>query len=177
MRPTAQLHSVLKLNSCKAFIQLSFTKMASANVLSNQTPVMPKSHVGFDSITTQIERKLLKRGFQFNIICVGGFNNCIHLRLLLTLITGQTGLGKSTLINTIFASHLIDSKGRLTPSDPVRSTTEIQAVSQSRLSLVKVYLFEALLMDCSVIEENGVRLRLNIVDTPGYGDQVNNDRW
>ena len=32
---------------------------------------MPKSHVGFDSITTQIERKLLKRGFQFNVICVG----------------------------------------------------------------------------------------------------------
>ena len=28
-----------------------------------------------------------------------------------------------------------------------------------------------------VIEENGVRLRLNIVDTPGYGDQVNNERW
>lgn len=27
------------------------------------------------------------------------------------------------------------------------------------------------------IEENGVRLRLNIVDTPGYGDQVNNDDW
>jgi septin 3/9/12 len=27
-----------------------------------------------------------------------------------------------------------------------------------------------------IIEENGVRLRLNIVDTPGYGDQVNNDR-
>ncbi|KAL8736363.1 MAG: hypothetical protein Q9181_002440 [Wetmoreana brouardii] len=115
--------------------------MATPNVMSSQSnPVMPKSHVGFDSITTQIERKLLKRGFQFNIICVG-----------------QTGLGKSTLINTIFASHLIDSKGRLTPAEPVRSTTEIQAVSH-------------------VIEENGVRLRLNIVDTPGYGDQVNNDR-
>lgn len=28
-----------------------------------------------------------------------------------------------------------------------------------------------------MVEENGVRLRLNIVDTPGYGDQVNNDRW
>ena len=35
------------------------------------SPVVPKSHVGFDSITTQIERKLLKRGFQFNVICVG----------------------------------------------------------------------------------------------------------
>lgn len=46
--------------------------MASANLMSNQSsPVMPKSHVGFDSITTQIERKLLKRGFQFNVICVG----------------------------------------------------------------------------------------------------------
>jgi septin family protein len=33
--------------------------------------VFPKSHVGFDSITTQIEKKLLKRGFQFNVICVG----------------------------------------------------------------------------------------------------------
>jgi GTP-binding protein EngB required for normal cell division len=71
--------------------------------------------------------------------------------------SGQTGLGKSTLINTIFASHLIDSKGRLTPDEPVRTTTEIQTVSH-------------------IIEENGVRLRLNIVDTPGYGDQVNNDR-
>ncbi|CDS04134.1 hypothetical protein LRAMOSA07089 [Lichtheimia ramosa] len=30
-------------------------------------------------------------------------------------------------------------------------------------------------MDHIVIEENGVRLRLNIVDTPGYGDQVNNE--
>ncbi|KAL2430437.1 Septin-like protein spn2 [Exophiala dermatitidis] len=102
--------------------------------------VFPRSHVGFDSITQQIEKKLLKRGFQFNIICVG-----------------QTGLGKSTLINTIFASHLIDSKGRLRPDEPVRATTEIQTVSH-------------------IIEENGVRLRLNIVDTPGYGDLVNNDR-
>ncbi|ERF76062.1 Septin Spn2 [Endocarpon pusillum] len=105
-----------------------------------QNAVFPRSHVGFDSITQQIERKLLKRGFQFNVICVG-----------------QTGLGKSTLINTIFASHLIDSKGRMRPDEPVRSTTEIQTVSH-------------------IIEENGVRLRLNIVDTPGYGDQVNNDR-
>jgi septin 3/9/12 len=33
--------------------------------------IYPQSHVGFDSITSQIERKLLKRGFQFNVICVG----------------------------------------------------------------------------------------------------------
>lgn len=102
--------------------------------------VVPKSHVGFDSITAQIEKKLLKRGFQFNVICVG-----------------QTGLGKSTLINTIFASHLVESKGRFSPGETTRSTTEIHPVSH-------------------IIEENGVRLRLNIVDTPGFGDLVNNDR-
>jgi septin 3/9/12 len=27
------------------------------------------------------------------------------------------------------------------------------------------------------ISENGVRLRLNIVDTPGYGDLINNEGW
>jgi len=101
--------------------------------------IRAEAYVGFDSITKQIEHKLLKRGFQFNVIVVG-----------------QTGLGKSTLINTIFASHLIESKGRFASDEPVRQTTEIQAVSH-------------------VIVENGVRLRLNIVDTPGYGDQVNNE--
>ncbi|CEP11392.1 hypothetical protein [Parasitella parasitica] len=111
---------------------------------SEQPPqVVPQtvlnSYVGFDTITQQIEKKLLKKGFQFNVMVVG-----------------QSGLGKSTLVNTIFASHLIESKGRLEASESTRQTTEIEAVSHT-------------------IEENGVRLRLNIVDTPGYGDQVNND--
>ena len=103
----------------------------------DHTPL--QSYVGFDSITKQIESKLLKRGFQFNVMVVG-----------------QTGLGKSTLINTLFAAHLIDTKGRFASDQPVRQTTEIHPVSH-------------------VIVENGVKLRLNIVDTPGYGDQVNNE--
>lgn len=47
--------------------------MAAAAMMNAQPQqsVFPKSHVGFDSITTQIEKKLLKRGFQFNVICVG----------------------------------------------------------------------------------------------------------
>ncbi|CUA70213.1 Septin homolog spn2 [Schizosaccharomyces pombe 972h-] [Rhizoctonia solani] len=110
-------------------------KMAAAAV----EEIRASSYVGFDSITRQIEHKLLKRGFQFNVMVVG-----------------QTGLGKSTLINTIFASHLIDSKGRFGHDEPVRQTTEIQTVSH-------------------VIAENGVKLKLNIVDTPGYGDQINNE--
>jgi hypothetical protein len=46
--------------------------------------VFPRSHVGFDSITQQIEKKLLKRGFQFNVICVGGFAFTDVVVLLLT---------------------------------------------------------------------------------------------
>ncbi|CEG68759.1 Putative Septin [Rhizopus microsporus] len=111
--------------------------MTTATPLQETTPL--NGYVGFDTITQQIEKKSLKRGFQFNVMVVG-----------------QTGLGKSTLINTLFASHLIDSKGRHNVEDVTRQTTEIEAVSH-------------------VIEENGVQLRLNIVDTPGYGDQVNNE--
>ncbi|KAG8960473.1 cell division control protein [Tulasnella sp. 425] len=46
--------------------------------------------------------------------------------------------------------------GRFEYDEPVRQTTEIQAVSH-------------------VVVENGVRLRPNIVDTPGYGDQISNE--
>jgi len=39
-------------------------------------------------------------------------------------------------------------------------------------SAVPLLLFSCALAD---IEENGVRLRLTVVDTPGYGDFINND--
>lgn len=98
-------------------------------------------YVGFDTITQQIEKKLLKRGFQFNVMVVGNVN-CFSLscHVLLTPLfslslfghPGQTGLGKSTLVNTIFASHLIDSKGRLEAAEPPRQTTEIEQVSHCK---------------------------------------------
>ena len=84
-----------------------------AHQKKNQT--LLNSYVGFDTITQQIEKKLLKKGFQFNVMVVG-----------------QSGLGKSTLVNTIFASHLIDSKGRLEASETARQTTEIEAVAHSK---------------------------------------------
>ncbi|KAJ9099820.1 Septin Spn2 [Naganishia friedmannii] len=101
--------------------------------------IQAQSYVGFDSITKQIEHKLLKRGFRFNVMVVG-----------------QTGLGKSTMVNTLFASHLIDSKGRLDVDGPIPQTTAIEEMQHT-------------------IVENGVKLKLNIIDTPGYGDLLNND--
>ncbi|KAK9766070.1 cell division control protein [Basidiobolus ranarum] len=96
-------------------------------------------YVGFETITEQIEKKFLKRGFQLNIMVVG-----------------ETGLGKSTLINTLFSAHLVDSKGRRLVSEPIHKTLDINSATHN-------------------ITENGVKLKLTIVDTPGFGDQVNND--
>jgi len=58
-----------------------------ATMAANAPPnaVFPKSHVGFDSITQQIEKKLLKRGFQFNVICVGTQTSRANLAIQRTL--------------------------------------------------------------------------------------------
>lgn len=76
---------------------------------------------------------------------------------ILTIILGESGLGKSTLVNTLFNTSLYPPKERKGPSlDIIPKTVSIQSISAD-------------------IEENGVRLRLTVVDTPGFGDFVNND--
>lgn len=30
---------------------------------------------------------------------------------------------------------------------------------------------------CTDIEEKGVRMKLTVIDTPGFGDQINNENW
>lgn len=105
-----------------------------------EKPFQPKSYVGFSTITNQIEHRLLKRGFQFNIMVVG-----------------HSGLGKTTLVNTLFASHLTDSGGRKNSDVPIEKTSEIKVSSH-------------------VLYEENVKLNINVIDTPGFGDQVNNDR-
>ncbi|AYO44311.1 Cell division control protein 10 [Malassezia restricta CBS 7877] len=102
-------------------------------------PTPLHGYVGFDTMTKQVELKMMHRGFQFNVMVVG-----------------QTGMGKSTMINTLFSSRLLESKGRFDPSDDMPKTTTISTVSH-------------------VIIENGVKLKLNLIDTPGYGDLINNE--
>ncbi|KAM9304836.1 septin-12 [Gastrophryne carolinensis] len=94
----------------------------------------PFGYVGIDSVLEQMKRKAMKYGFEFNIMVVG-----------------QSGLGKSTLVNTLFKSKVI----RKIPGAGIPKTLEMKAVSQ-------------------VIEERGVEMRLTVIDTPGFGDQINN---
>lgn len=94
----------------------------------------PFGYVGIDSVLDQMKRKAMKHGFEFNIMVVG-----------------QSGLGKSTLVNTLFKSKVI----RKAPGAGIPKTLELKAISQ-------------------VIEERGVEMRLTVIDTPGFGDQINN---
>ncbi|KAI0734621.1 cell division control/GTP binding protein [Fomitopsis betulina] len=95
--------------------------------------------VGFANLPNQVHRKSVRKGFQFT-----------------AMVVGESGLGKSTLINTLFNTPLYPPKEPLPPSAERPSTVAIESISAD-------------------IEESGVRLRLTVVDTPGFGDFVNND--
>lgn len=96
-------------------------------------------YVGFANLPNQWYRKSIKKGFVFNIMVVG-----------------ESGLGKSTLVNTLFNCTLYPPKNSRSLTKDPEKTIEINSIT-------------------SEIEENGVKLKLTVVDTPGFGDFVNND--
>ncbi|CAF1215539.1 unnamed protein product [Adineta ricciae] len=95
------------------------------------------SNVGFVSLPDQVHRRAVKKGFEFNLMVVG-----------------QSGLGKSTFINTLFQTELY---GQDFPSTVHRKKKTVTIDSSS-----------------IILKEKGVQLRLTIVDTPGFGDSVDN---
>ncbi|CAO3600786.1 unnamed protein product [Absidia cylindrospora] len=72
------------------------------------------------------------------------------------MVVGESGLGKSTLINTLFNTALYPPKEDVELTHEASQTVEVKSIT-------------------SDIEENGVKLRLTVVDTPGFGDFVNNE--
>uniref|UniRef100_A0A3Q2QAD0 Septin 9b n=1 Tax=Fundulus heteroclitus TaxID=8078 RepID=A0A3Q2QAD0_FUNHE len=100
------------------------------------------SYVGIDAILEQMRRKAMKQGFELNLMVVG-----------------QSGLGKSTLMNTLFKSKVSRNKSvQSNPEERIPKTVEIKSISHD-------------------IEEKGVRMKLTVIDTPGFGDQINNENW
>ena len=83
-------------------------------------------------------RKSVKKGFEFTLMVVG-----------------ETGLGKSTLINSMFLTDIY-SEAHPGPSLRLKKTVQVETS--------KVLLREGA----------GVNLTLTIVDTPGFGDAVDN---
>lgn len=116
-------------------------KEASLNLHSRPTPpTKPKEldgYVGFANLPNQVYRKAVKKGFDFTLMVVG-----------------ESGLGKSTLINSMFLSDIYSAEYP-GPSLRVKKTV---AVETSKV----------------LLKENGVNLTLTVVDTPGFGDAVDN---
>lgn len=100
-------------------------------------PEMP-GYVGFANLPNQVHRKSVKKGFEFTL-----------------LVAGESGLGKSTLVNSLFLTDLYPDRKIPNASERIEKTVTIET------STVE-------------IEERGVKLRLTVVDTPGYGDGINN---
>uniref|UniRef100_A0A3P9KN99 Septin n=1 Tax=Oryzias latipes TaxID=8090 RepID=A0A3P9KN99_ORYLA len=96
-------------------------------------------YVGIDAILEQMRRKAMKQGFELNIMVVG-----------------QSGLGKSTLMNTLFKSKVSRKSAQPNPEERIPKTIEIKSISHD-------------------IEEKGVRMKLTVIDTPGFGDHINNE--
>ena len=46
----------------------------------------------------------------------------------------------------------------------------------SAMTVSYVTLHLSVLFDL-VIEEKGVKMKLTVIDTPGFGDQINNENW
>ena len=85
------------------------------------------------------------------------FYLCMYVCVCVCVYVGESGLGKSTLINTLFKSK-ISRTSCTPPPHTIPQTVEVSSVSH-------------------VIEEQGVRLKLTVTDTPGFGDKINNDKW
>lgn len=96
-----------------------------------------EGYVGFASLPNQVYRKAVKKGFDFTLMVVG-----------------ESGLGKSTLINSMFLTDIYGSDHQGV-NQVVKKTMEVQTT--------KV-----------LLKENGVNLHLTVVDTPGFGDAVDN---
>ena len=62
--------------------------------------------MGFANLPNQVHRKIAKRGFEFTLMVVGMSNNCVlSIRSMFSSL-GESGLGKATLINSLFLTDL-----------------------------------------------------------------------
>lgn len=91
-----------------------------------------KEHVGFDSLPEQFVNRVIRNGFVFNI-----------------LVVGSTGVGKSTLIDSLFNSKFPES------------TTRTHALKTVDLHVQR-----------QELQEKQIKMRLSVAETRGFGDQI-----
>lgn len=102
----------------------------------------PSALCGIANLPNQIHKISIKKGIPYTI-----------------LIVGESGLGKTTFVNTLLASTIAKYRDLSKRHRLIEKTTQIT-------------------LSKAVIEEDLFQVKLNLVDTPGFGDFVNNnDSW
>lgn len=101
-------------------------------------------YVGFANLPKQWHRKSIRRGFNFNLMVVG-----------------EKGLGKSTLMNTLFNRDLYDLNTNESPIKFDADITEDSLTPSIRIDTLN-----------TEIEENNVKLKLSIIDCVGFGTSI-----
>ncbi|KAF9782449.1 septin [Thelephora terrestris] len=99
--------------------------------------------IGIANLPNQKHKIVAKRGAHFTIMVVG-----------------ESGLGKTTLINTLFSTELSAPK----------NYNRRHLKQLDKLTEVEIIKAE--------LEEKQFKVKLSVIDTPGFGDYVNNrDSW
>jgi len=107
-------------------------------------PAPVSSGIGIANLPNQRHKIVAKRGAHFTLMVVG-----------------ESGLGKTTLINTLFSTELAASRDY-----GGRHKKQLED-KYTEISILKAEL-----------EEKFFKVKLNVIDTPGFGDYVNNkDSW
>lgn len=99
-------------------------------------------YIGIDTIIEQMRKKTMKTGFDFNIMVVGkSHTQTLHLSYSSTLLSdltpipcllGHSGLGKSTLVNTLFKSQVSRKSAGWARDEKIPKTVEIKSVSHGK---------------------------------------------
>ncbi|CAF3998516.1 unnamed protein product [Rotaria sp. Silwood2] len=139
------------------FLSLLKKQNSSSNTLTRDVPSVHQSRTSIDSTSSK------PLTFQETI----GFSTLpdqIHRKTLkrgfefTLMVVGEHGLGKSTFINTLFMTELYADRPPSARLHPPK-TVEIETRTVE-------------------LEEKGVKLRLTVVDTPGFGDGMNSaESW
>uniref|UniRef100_A0A671RNX4 Septin n=1 Tax=Sinocyclocheilus anshuiensis TaxID=1608454 RepID=A0A671RNX4_9TELE len=144
------------IRSSQTFGSSSSLSEEKTHPADDKSPLRPKSpaggrfdhhdflekYVGIVTLPNQVQQKAVKRGFVFNLMVVG-----------------ESGLGKSTLVNSLFLTNLYIDRCMPDVSEKIARTVSI---TKNTVDIV----------------EDGVNLRLTVIDTPGFGDALNNhESW
>lgn len=123
-------------------------------------------------------RKNAKKGVQFTLMVVG--MSCFYMpssRISnLNCVLGASGTGRSTFVNTLCESEVLSHKISDNPETAhIEEGIKIKPVNVGKYNQHNSRNCVQHSTKATELEEDGVRIALTIVDTPGFGDNIDND--